>query len=154
MKRIPIVATIKRTPFVATLIAIAAGVALAFALPAGAAVSQQSPPVAAIQIASPAHLGARGAAVTVPVTVVCGPNGTIFVSVQVTQRAGSEIASGSGNVQNVSCTGSFQTINVNVPANSGKAFKKGKAFASADFFICNAFGCTNASDAREIQIDR
>ncbi len=47
MKRIPIVATMKRTPFVAAIIAIAAGVALAFALPAGAAVSQQSPPVAA-----------------------------------------------------------------------------------------------------------
>ena len=154
MKRIPIVATMKRTPFVAAIIAIAAGVALAFALPAGAAVSQQSPPVAAIQIASPAHLGARGAAVTVPVTVVCGPNGTISGGVQLSQRAGSEIASGSGFVQNIACTGSFQTVNVTVHASSGKAFKKGKAFASADFFICNTSGCTNASDAREIQIDR
>ena len=155
MKRIPILATMRRTPFVAAIIAIAAGCALAFALPAGATVSQLSPPVAAIQIASPAHLGARGAVVTVPITVVCGPNGTIFGSVRVTQRAGSEIANGFGSVENISCTGTFQTINATVNANPGKAFKRGKAFASAELFICNNFGCAEpAPGGRDLRRPR
>ena len=63
----------RRVPLIAAGIAIAGGLGLAFALPAGAVVGQASPPVAAVQVQSPGVLQARGAAVAVPVLVVCSP---------------------------------------------------------------------------------
>jgi len=145
----------KRTPLVSAIVATVAGTAIALALPASAAVSQQSPPVAAMQIGSPALLQARGAAITVPLTVVCAPGNTVFGSVHVSQRVGSEVANGSGFVQNVPCTGNFQTVNVNVNAEAGKAFKKGTAFASATVSVCDpTFNCATLSDARDITISK
>jgi len=139
----------RKIPLIAAGIALAGGLGLAFALPAGAVVSQESPPVAAVQVQSPGVLQARGAAVTVPVLVVCSPSHTGFLSLSLTQRVGSDIASGSGFTQ-VSCTGSLQTVDVTVTAN-GKAFRKGTASAHAELTVCN-FTCSTATDTRTIDL--
>jgi hypothetical protein len=140
---------------IVAIIAIAAGGAAAFALPAGAGVSTLSPAVGAVQIGSPAVLEARGAALTVPITIVCAPSTTsTFISVEVVQRVGGqEIARGNGFVQMIACTGNFQSIDVIVTAQS-QAFRKGEAFGSAFASFCDFSGCLSATDQREIRIER
>jgi hypothetical protein len=147
MRRIPLI------PRIAAVVAVIAGAALAFALPAGADVSILSPPVAAVQVGSPATLVARGAAVSVPVTVVCAPGGTGFLFIQVAERVGGSTARGGESTTTPPCTGAFQTINV-VVTSQGEPFRKGVAFASADFTVCDFSGCLSATDQREIQIVR
>jgi hypothetical protein len=132
------------------------GAVLAFALPAGADVSTQSVPLAAIQVGPTGVLQARGAFVEVPVTIVCLPG--VFsgdISMQVTQRSGSGIAQGNAFVAVSQCTGNFQTIEISVPASPfGEEFRKGAAFASATFFLCDFTGCASNTDQREIEIVR
>jgi hypothetical protein len=145
----------RRTPMVAktlTALAIAAGAALAWALPAGADVQLSSPPVAGVQVQPPATLGALGAVVTVPVVAVCAPGATSAeVEVQIAQRvAGNTIADGSGT-HSVSCTGTLQTVNVNVAAQRW-AFVDGVAFARGAFTVCDHAGCRSETDEREIPI--
>jgi hypothetical protein len=137
---------------IAAVIAITLGAVAAFALPAGADVGLMSPPIATVQIGSPATLGARGAIVTVPVTVLCAVGGSGGVSVDVTQAVGGNIAQGSG-FQSVTCTGNFQTLSITVVANN-HPFRTGPAFASASFVVCDNTGCLGSSDARQIRIRR
>jgi len=101
-------------------------------------------------IGSPALLVARGAAITVPVKVVCTSSRT-FLDVQVTERAGGSIVSGEGFTQ-VACTGRSQALVVPVTAFSAKAFKKGSAFAHADLFGCIGKTCSQQTASRVIQI--
>lgn len=136
-------------------ITVAGGAAAAALLgPAGPAVGQSSQPLEmSIQVDSPATLVAKGAGVDVSVTTDCsGPAGTTAgVSVNLTERVGSELAVGNGEVT-VGCTGTSQTDVVLVtPQESGfpsltagKAFKRGPAIANAfinacvpDFSFCN-----------------
>jgi hypothetical protein len=141
----------RRIPLIVAGIAIAGGVSLALALPAGAAVSQASPPVVAVQVQSPGVLEARGAAATVPVLMVCSPGDRTFLSLRLTQRVGSDIASGGGS-PDVACTGSLQIVNITVPASvSGKAFRKGTASATADLYVCD-YTCNFATDTRTIEL--
>ena len=80
------------------LAAVVVGGGVAFAVPVLPAVGQISPPaVVSVEVGDEATLVARGAAVLVPVEVTCPAGGTGFLSVRVTQRAGSRIASGSGS---------------------------------------------------------
>jgi hypothetical protein len=139
----------RRVPLIAAGIALAGGSGIALALPAGAVVSQASPPVAAVQVQSPGVLQARGAAVTVPVLVVCSPGRTGFLSLSLTQRVGSDIASGS-DFDEVSCTGSLQIVNMTITAD-GKAFRKGTASAQAELTVCQ-FTCSTATDNRTIDL--
>jgi hypothetical protein len=132
-------------------LAVVTGAALAVALPAGAAVSTQSPSVAVVQIGSPGLLNARGVSVTVPVNLVCSPGASGSVYLQVTERVGSEIAQGSGWADLGACSGSLQTVSVTVTA-SGKAFRKGTAFASANFYVLNSSGFLVATDQRNIAL--
>jgi hypothetical protein len=135
--------------------ALAAGAGLAFAVPALPAVGQFSPPATvSVEVQDAATLVARGAAVLVPVEIVC-PVGSSFrsVSVQVTQRAGSGIASGSGGTGDFTCTGSTQVVEVLVPA-QGQAFKKGEAVAQASLFLCSDLGCQTVTDTENIQLVR
>ena len=137
------------------LAAIAAGAGLALAIPALPAVGQFSPPaVVSVEVQDQATLVARGAAVLVPVEIVC-PVGSTFrsVSVRVTQRAGSAIASGASGTDDFACTGSTQVVHVLVPA-QGHAFKKGPAVAEASLFVCSEFGCQSVSDIEDIEIVR
>jgi hypothetical protein len=140
----------RRITMIAAGLAIAAGVGVAFTLPAGAVVSQESPPVAAIQVQSPGVLVSRGAAVTVPVLIVCSPGRQGQVNVVLTQRVGSSVANGSGSIS-IQCTGSLQIVEVLVTANN-KAFKKGGAVGEAFLFVCSNFGCSQASDQQTIQL--
>ena len=103
---------------------------------------------------SPATLVARGAAVDVPVQITCNAS-FADLSVQVTERVGSTLASGSAYVS-VACTGSHQVLVVRVPANGGKAFAKGQALATADLFGClrPSFVCGEETGSATITIKK
>lgn len=146
-------------------VVVAGGAAAAAALgPAGPAVGQSSPPIQVqLQVSSTASLVAKGAGVDVSVTASC--SGQLVesgsVAVGVTERAGSEIATGSGSAT-VDCTGTAQTVDVIVaptpplagPGEAvGAAFKKGTAVADAsiqactvNFFTCNSQGVEQTID--------
>jgi hypothetical protein len=106
-----------------------------------------------IQVQSPARLLARGAAVDVPLEVTCNATGTAFVSVSVTQKAGSGVAQGFGSTQ-VGCTGSGQQITVRVQASGGKTFKQGPAVATAEIFGCNNVTCGSETDSEIIDLKK
>jgi len=144
-----------KTPMFAkalTALAVAAGGALAWALPAGADVQLGSPPVAGVEVQPPASLGTLGAVVAVPVAAVCAPGATSAeVEVRIAQHVvGNNIADGSGT-HAVSCTGTLQTVNVNVAAQRW-AFVDGVAFARGAFTVCDRSGCRSETDEREIPI--
>jgi hypothetical protein len=135
--------------------AIAVGAGLVAIVPAMPAVGQFSPPtVISVEVQDEATLVARGAAVLVPVEVIC-PAGSTFrsLSVQVTQRAGSRIASGFGGTSDFACTGTTQVVEVLVPAQD-QAFKRGQAVAEASLFVCNEFGCQSVTDTENIEVVR
>lgn len=104
-----------------------------------------------VQIQSPATLVARGAAVRVPLEVVCtSPNADLFV--QVRERVGGgDIAQGEAFEQ-IACEGDLQQVTVTVFA-TGAAFKKGTAVVQAEIFGClQGSGCGSESDTAEISI--
>ena len=136
------------------LAAIGVGAGLAFAVPVLPAVGQVSPPaVFSVEVGDEATLVARGAAVLVPVEVTCPAGSGASLSVRVTQRAGSRIASGSAFTSDFVCTGATQVVEVLVPA-QGQAFKKGPAVAEAYLFACSPFFCGQVADTENIQIVR
>jgi hypothetical protein len=109
-----------------------------------------SPLTLDVQINSPATLVARGAAINVPVEVVCtSQQAELFV--QVTQRVGSAIAQGSA-FKEVPCEGDLQDVTVTVFANN-RAFRKGTGVAEAEIFGCIRF-CGSERDTAEITIAR
>ena len=126
---------------------VAGGAAAAALLgPAGPAVGQSSQPISLeVQVGSPATLVARGAGIDVPVTVACaGPAGTTAnVGLNVTERAGSDVAVGIGSAA-FNCTGASETSLVLVTptfggfpsVTSGKAFKRGTAIVQAQANAC------------------
>lgn len=140
---------VRRSPKVMAVVAIAAGALLASVMPVSADVSTDSPSVGAIRIESPAMLEARGAAITVPITVVCLPGSSGYISIQVTQRVGGAIASGGSSMQLPVCTGGAQTVDITLQTYS-EPFRKGTAFGSASLY---AYPGT-ATDEREFEIDR
>ena len=103
-----------------------------------------------VQVQSPATLVSRGAAVDLPLQIVCTSN-RAEVDVQVTQRAGSEIAQGFA-FTDVTCEGDLQQVHIIVPARGGKAFKKGSAVAQAEIFGCLARTCGSESDTATIDL--
>jgi hypothetical protein len=145
---------------------VAGGAAAAALLgPAGQAVGQSSQPVeVSIQVNSPGTLVARGAGVNVPVTITCsGPSGTVaFGSMNLTERAGSEVAVGLGQSPGVACTGIAQTVTILVTptfggfpsVTAGKAFKRGTAIAQANVGACSPGGqfCANQTTQAIIAI--
>jgi len=73
------------------------------------------------------------------------------VEVRIAQHVvGNNIADGSGT-HAVSCTGTLQTVNVNVAAQRW-AFVDGVAFARGAFTVCDRSGCRSETDEREIPI--
>ena len=134
--------------------AIGVGGGLALATPVLPAVGQISPPsVLSVEVGDEATLVARGAAVLVPIEVQCPAGSTGFLSVRLTQRAGSRIASGSGSTSDFVCTGATQTVEVLVHAQD-QAFKRGPAVAEASLFICGPFFCEQVIDTENIEIVR
>ena len=105
-----------------------------------------------LQVNSPATLASRGAAVNVPLTVLCNST-TANVNVQVTERVGSKIAQGAV-YQQITCTGLIQPVTITVPAGVN-AFKKGPAIVNATIFACGHGTCGNVSaPATQITIAR
>ncbi|WP_189157676.1 hypothetical protein [Lentzea pudingi] len=98
---------------------------LATALPASAAGVD-----AAVALQSQARLEARGAAVVVPVRVMCQNGATGSLWVQVTQNVRGDLATGDKYTANVPCTGDHHRIDVTVVSRT-KAFRPGVAFTSA-----------------------
>lgn len=102
---------------------------------------------------SPASLVSRGAAVDVPVDVDCNAQ-YISLNVQLSERVGSQTATGVNYTTQVACTGGHQRVLVRVPASSGKAFAKGSAVASVDIFGCNRVTCGEEHSSVTIQITK
>ncbi len=136
-------------------VAIAGGAAVATVGSAGPALGFFSPPLLLeIHVNSPATLVAKGAAANVVVQVECSGASTAFVSVNLTERAGSAIASGSGSTEIGCTTNANQNVLVLVTAQPGKAFKKGTAVASGFISACtpNFRVCGSEQDQRTIQL--
>jgi hypothetical protein len=135
-------------------VAITGGAVIAAVVPASPAVGFFSPPLLLeIHVNSPATLVAKGAGVNVTVQIECSGARTAEVDVRVTERSGSQVASGFGSVQ-VGCTNANQTVLVPVTASSGKVFKKGSAIAQGFIFACtpNFSVCGSEQDQQTIQI--
>jgi hypothetical protein len=131
--------------------AIGVGAALAFALPAGAAVGAQSPPLAAVQLGSTATLDANGAVVFAPTTVTCRSGASAWLSVQVTEAVGNDIASGGSSTNIDACAGRPQHFTAAVTPTQ-HPFRKGVAFAQATLQACDNTGCKTVVDQKVIQI--
>jgi hypothetical protein len=104
---------------------------------------------------SPATLVAKGAAVDVPVDVICNATYYAYLSVQVTERVGKGTASGFSSTYNVPCTGSHQTLVIRVTASQGSlAFTKGTAVATAYIQGCGYYTCGDETRSVTITIQR
>lgn len=151
-----------RRRWITVALTLAAGTTLGLAIPHLGAVAQSSPPssppVAMVHVDG-ATLIAKGAAVSVTVSVTCPVNAEgAFLSAEVVQRNGNGVASGQAGAQNFACTGSTGAETIAVPANGARVFKKGAAFASASLSFCDFSmlpnPCTTVSDTRTIDITR
>ena len=137
-------------------LAIAGGAAVAVIGPASPALGFFSPPLLLeIHVNSPATLVAKGASADVTVQMECAGAQTAFVQVSLTERAGSQIASGFGSTQ-VGCTNRNQTVLVHVTAQPGKAFKRGTAVADGSISACtpNFRICGDEQDQRTIDLGK
>ena len=101
---------------------------VATALPAAAQVD------ASVALAPQGRLEARGAAVSVPVRVMCEKGATGSLWVQVTQNVRGELAIGEKYTPSVPCTGQYQRIDLTVVSRT-KAFRQGVAFTSASLNV-------------------
>ena len=101
---------------------------VAMALPASAQVE------AAVAVQPQGRLEARGAAVTVPLRLMCQNGATGSLWVQVTQNVRGELAIGEKYAANVPCTGEFHKVDVTVVSRT-KAFRQGVAFTSASLSV-------------------
>lgn len=136
------------------LAAVSVGGGMALALPVLPAVGQISPPsTVAVEVTDQATLVARGAAVLVPVEVVCPAGSFAYLSTTVNQRAGSRIATGAASTSDFACTGATQIVNVLVYA-QGQAFKQGTAVADAYLSVYNGYFGQTVTDNEIIQIAR
>ena len=107
--------------------------------------------ISRLDLGSRATLGPEGAFVSVPVTYQCDFfDGTIFISVQVTQTRGNRTANGSGFFQG-SCTSSPQTALVEVQSFTGVPYHRGSAVARA--FANTATGFSASDGPEGIRID-
>ena len=136
-------------------LALLVGGAMAALVPVGTAVAQDSPPTstATVEIES-AQLVAKGAATDVTLSYSCPAGAYAYVGVQVTQRSGPEITSGSSYFNTLSCTGDTQQVVLRVTATNGmRAFKAGTALVQANLNTCS-FTCVTVSDSEEVSIRR
>ncbi|MGH8900803.1 MAG: hypothetical protein ACRDYA_03760 [Egibacteraceae bacterium] len=108
-----------------------------------------------VEFKDTANLNAQGAAIFVPVEVTCQEDeGPVFLGIQITQRTGDELASGSGTVgQDLACDGKPHTVEVFVQA-QGRPFHPGVAAARADLTECDIeeTSCRNETDIADITI--
>jgi hypothetical protein len=133
--------------------ALALGAALGIACTVGVlpAVGQSSPPSSPILLGTSAHLIAKGAAAKPFALVVCQPGDFAQLSISLTEKSGKGIASGTGYVDTVPCSGQIETISVPVAA-FGKPFVKGVAFGQAIFLDCGQIFCGEAQVSHKVTL--
>jgi hypothetical protein len=123
---------------------------VATALPAAAA----APVEASVAIQPQGRLEARGAAVTVPMRVMCQNGATGSLWVQVTQNVRGELAIGEKYAPSVPCTGEFRKVDITVVSRT-KAFRQGVAFTSATLNVyLPPDNSSTVEDDREIMLVR
>lgn len=133
--------------------ALTAGAALALLSPAAPALAYDSDGmVFSISVQSPATLVGRGAAVDVPIEVQCNVQ-YVTVGIKMTERVGSQIASGY-MYQQVACTGDPQLVVLRVEATSDRAFMKGSAVATGTIYVCNGYVCADETSSETIKITK
>ena len=117
-------------------LAIAGGAAIAAVGCAAPALGFFSPPLLLqIHVNRRPRWWPREPVPTSTVQIQCAGAQTATVSVSLTERSGSEVATGSGSAL-VGCTNHNQTILVPVTASSGKVFRKGTAIANGVISAC------------------
>ena len=133
--------------------AVLAGAVVAVAVPGSVAVAVlSSPQFWQVQIGPIATLQAKGAAVSVPLTMTCPAGSFASLDVSLTQRVGNKSVTGSRSTS-PQCTGQEQALVLNITAQSGsRTFKTGEAFAEASIFGCNYACGTFAEDSRTVMI--
>jgi len=136
-------------------LAIAGGAAIAAVGSAAPALGFFSPPLLLqIHVNSPGTLVAKGAGVDLALQIECAGARTASLDVSLTERSGSQIASGFGSAQ-VGCTN--QTVLVHVIAQPGRVFKKGTGIADGFIFACTSHKprfCGSEEDLRTISIGK
>ena len=85
-----------------------------------------------------------------PVIVTCNSQGAT-VQLLLSEKVGKKVATGNNYVE-VGCTGGHETVLITVPANSGPAFAKGSAYATANIFGCTSFTCGQETASATIKI--
>lgn len=127
--------------------ALAATALVATALPASAQVD------AAVAINSQARLEARGAAVVMPIRVMCeqGASGSLYV--QITQNVRGEIAVGDKYVSITKCTGRYERVDVTVVSRT-KAFRPGVAFSQATLNVYTPTESAVSEEERSVLLTR
>lgn len=130
--------------------ALIAAALVATALPAAA----QGQVEAAVAVAPQGRLEARGAAVTVPLRVMCQSGATGSLWVQVTQNVRGELAIGDKYTSSVPCTGQYHKVDLTVVSRT-KAFRPGVAFTSATLNVYLPPDNSNTvEEAREMMLVR
>ena len=116
---------------------LACGIALAFgAVLTGTALAISS------TINSKAQLSADKTSAFASGTIICSAGSTASVTVIITQSSGKTDTTGSGNSDDITCTGMVQPWTATVPVNlSGEAFKSGPAVV-----LYQASACTVSTD--------
>ncbi|HEX7302449.1 hypothetical protein [Lentzea sp.] len=131
-------------------VAVAGGAVLASIAPVMADVSAQSPSLGLVRVETPVKWKSLGAVLEVPVTYTC-PVGTQspYLQVNVTQSVLGGIASGNAYRDNLNCTGGFETVTLNVTAESRSFSLLTPAFAKADL---RGYPNVSARDEREVRV--
>ena len=101
-----------------------------------------------LEIGDTARLVAKGAAISVPVTLLCDSTGNNVVMLSVKEARGRELVEGSGAAE----VGCGQTADVLVSSEGG-VFRAGTALAVAQVLVCDpVLGCSGLTDTAEIAI--
>lgn len=136
-------------------VALAIGAVVGLIVPLHAAVADSSPPdpYFNFRVESPVFLVAKGAAVSVPVTITCFPEAEYYgMSVFVSERVnGGRLATGWGYIESTQCDGFPGTVDVSVRANEN-AFKNGQALVEADAWACTPLQCNEFREQVEVRI--
>jgi hypothetical protein len=118
-----------------------ASLTVAATLPATASAA-----ITRLELGAQAELGPEGVFVNVPLTYQCDFfDGNISLFVEVAQSRGNRIANGAGFASG-QCTGSPQTVLVQVNSSTGVPYRHGKAVARGAGFTSSGF---SASDGPE-----
>ncbi len=122
-------------------------------LAVGVAAPASAQTAPSIDVASSATLVARGAALSLDVTVTCEAGYTAYISVAASERSSNAIAQGYGS-QTIICTGEPQTITMPVVAGPGAPFRRGVAVVTAYLTVCYYDYCQTVTTTETVQVSK